>query len=166
MIIILEGPDGAGKTTLADQLLNSLQYGVRIHHHGSYLSCTPNEIQNAYFRSIYDASPTIIMDRSWLSEPIYADVVRKSPSRLSSNHVRELELAASARGVLVVNCRPPLSTCIKKEDEYVDTNQLKLIYNMYESLPTLLPVINYNWQQRGSYDELSEHLHRIRTGFR
>lgn len=76
-LIILEGPDGSGKTTLAE-------YFVR-EHNAYYIHCTYEKDMDmfAYFTDklneaigYLEAGHLVIIDRLWMSEEVYAKVFR------------------------------------------------------------------------------------------
>jgi len=172
MIIILEGPDGAGKTTLAETLRQKLQGNKLVHivKHGPYRDLTSEHLCKIYFRGMTPAlthDDIVIMDRSWLSEPIYGNAYRDGLNRIDTPRKRMLERVALSRGAVVINCLPDFETCLKTfksriNDEYLDTpTQLQDVYGDYEllDLHTALPVIHYNYQE-DSVDELLAHLSR------
>jgi hypothetical protein len=94
-----------------------------------------------------------LIDRSWLSEPIYASVYRpQEGSRIDSAQRRALERQAGH--AVVVACLPKLQTCLdnfnaRGDEEYLDDDQqLIQVYTRYSSLDkqTHLPVIWYDYQ--------------------
>lgn len=103
-IIVLEGPDGAGKTTLARALQEYL--GARYIHltyrwkdkmhlyHGAAIRLCAHLAQNQ----------PVILDRWWPSEIIYADAYRGG-SKFAKYHLL-LEHIASNLGVVYVFCLP------------------------------------------------------------
>ena len=157
MIIILEGPDGAGKSTLAKALYNvlSLEDDTTIVHHGPYRGVEGDELAKMYFGSMLPAisyNKHVILDRSWYSEPIYADVYRKTESRISVAARRMLERCALSKGAVVIYCRPPSEKCHEafgQRDEYLDSNaQLKEVIDKYEQWTTefdAIPCIEYDY---------------------
>lgn len=170
MIIILEGPDGAGKTTLAETLRHRLQQDKMTHviKHGPYKGLVAEELCKIYFRSMSQAltyDDHVIMDRSWLSEPIYGNAYRDGMCRVDMPRRRMLERVALSRGAVIVHCQPSFELCLqtfnsRRDDEYLDTSaQLRRVYDEYESLKlhTSLPVIHYDYQ----YDEVEALLVKI-----
>jgi len=165
MILILEGPDGAGKSTLVKQLTQ--HFGddmVHTVHHGPYPNLVPEMLCKTYFRSMTPAltfNDTVIMDRSWLSEPIYGAVYRDGENRVDLPRRRMLERVALSRGGVVIHCQPHFDICAKafiarKGDEYLDNlEQLRQVYNEYETLGirTELPVVQYDYEM-DSFDDL------------
>lgn len=151
--VILDGPDCAGKTMAATTALRDLE-ATRFHH-GPYLGET--KIAHYYASSLtyqMRMEENVIMDRSWLSEPIYGGVMRGGNNRISVAHRRMLErLAWSTRSVTVI-ALPPWDTihgCYmkRKADEYLNQiEKLEAVYNKFQSamLDYDLPTMVYNWE--------------------
>lgn len=151
-LIILEGPDGGGKSTLAAALAD--EFKARVIHHGPYLG--ERRIAHHYLRSVYRAlygNQTIIMDRSWVSEPIYGAAMRGGANRISVHERRILERLALRADAVVLNVRPTFATCEKvwrsrRGEEYVNRAEtLKAVYAGYFNLDkneSALPIIRYN----------------------
>jgi thymidylate kinase len=173
MILILEGPDGAGKTTLAEALRHRFQDKGMVHivKHGPYTGVEPEHLCRIYFRSMSPAltfDDVVIMDRSWLSEPIYGEVYRNGANRIDVERKRMLERVALSRGAVVIHCQPDFETCVEAfekriGEEYLDDiSQLEAVYNEYESigLTTSLPTIHYDYTQ-DSIDWLLDKISRV-----
>lgn len=168
MIIILEGPDGAGKTTLAQQLAKSLDDSASLVtsiHHGPYPNLSGQELSKVLFRSMAPAliaGSHVVMDRCWLSEPIYARA-KVRPNRTSKAHQRMLERCAMAGDAVIVLCLPPYEVCHRAwssgREEYVTKEaSFKEVYNDYVALrddpsQTDLSVLVYDYTQ-DNYDDL------------
>ena len=79
MIYIIEGPDGAGKTTLVEQIRKS-NYNAVVKHFGA--PQTPEEADNYYkvyakaINDMHSDSEVLIFDRSWYSDMVYGPVMR------------------------------------------------------------------------------------------
>jgi len=163
MFIMLEGPDGAGKTTLANSL-QLLLPGATYTHHGPAAGLTPNELSGSYMASMKPAfMGDLILDRGWLSEPIYSRVYRKTDSRVSSAHQRMLERAALALNMKLVICLPPFADCamvFKGRDELLeDISQLRDVYQGYTvDLMTSLPAAKYDYTAGETAAELLSRL--------
>lgn len=74
-LIVIEGPDGAGKTTLAEMIVNKT-HGVYLH--GTYTE-DPYQHHLGLLKAAVtalDAGETVVMDRHWISECIYGQVMR------------------------------------------------------------------------------------------
>jgi len=160
VIIILEGPDGGGKTTLSERLRQALSKDrmATVVKHGPYIGMSAEDLCKTYFRSMSQAltyDDHVILDRSWLSEPIYGSVYRDGLNRVDKARWRMLERVALTRGAVVVHCQPDLSLCVdtfkqRKGIEYLDnTEQLGAVYEAYETLPqhTCLPVVHYDYEK-------------------
>jgi thymidylate kinase len=170
MILLLEGPDGAGKTTLSEKLRQHFSDNKMVHivKHGPYKDVSPEHLCRIYFRGMSPAltfDDHVIMDRSWISEPIYGNVYRGGANRIDLPRRRMLERAALSRGGIVIHCQPTFEACAKAfesrpEEEYLDNvKQLKEVYDEYEALPLLtsLPVVHYDYE-RDTIDELLERI--------
>jgi len=168
MIIILEGPDGGGKTTLAERLRQVLgrEKLANVVKHGPYIGMSSEDLCKTFFRSMSQAltyDDHVILDRSWLSEPIYGEVYRNGESRVDMQRRRMLERVALTRGAVVIHCQPEFALCVdtfnsRKDIEYLDTTeQLGRVYDAYESLPmrTCLPIVHYDYE-KDTVEELLE----------
>tara|TARA_R100001082_G_C4366172_1_gene162072 strand:+ start:7968 stop:8966 length:999 start_codon:yes stop_codon:yes gene_type:complete len=102
MIIILEGPDGAGKTTLAKELVRQTK-GIYLHLSYRW----PQQIflyHTAAIRYAARQERPVIIDRWWPSEAIYATSYRgQSPWPLQG---RMADRVARKHGALYIYCLP------------------------------------------------------------
>lgn len=105
MIIILEGPDGAGKTTLANQLHLLLPYSWRLHR--GPLRRDPFDEYEADLET-WDGYTPIICDRWHLGELIYGPILRGA-SQLDKVARWHIEAFLLARGALQVIITAPLA---------------------------------------------------------
>ena len=109
-MIILEGPDGSGKTTVIERLgyerraFKALRGGVGESERGNWGAQDPAPI--AYARQILAAHPRVAFDRFHLSETIYGPILRQG-SGISDEEVVVLERLLKARGVTTILCLPP-----------------------------------------------------------
>ena len=156
-VLIVEGPDGAGKTSLIQRLATEFALNdgrsPLIEHHGPYLG--EENIGWHYFRSmkraIGPAQQRVIMDRSWLSEPIYAEHYRATESRIKPAELQQLERAGLTGGAVVIRCDPGWGQCrlnwaARKGEEYVKTvDKMEAIYDRYLSLNTAHPFPQITW---------------------
>jgi thymidylate kinase len=137
--IVLEGPDGAGKTTLAKSLVETRGYAY--HHEG----LPPAENMLIYyarqFQVVIDAHERpVIFDRLHLGELVYGEIIRGHNRVGGIRGLRLLELLLQARGAVTILCLPPEKVCIenwfaRKGQEYVQNRDIfSAIYANYKAL--------------------------------
>lgn len=135
-LVILEGPDGSGKSLLALKLKET--FNATIIHHGPYPGQT--HIAPHYAESIYRAlrkEQLVVMDRSWLSEPVYAQAMKRGAPRVSQAQASMLDRLALTVKAVVIYCLPPLKTVIanhkrKTEDMVKGSAVLTQVYHTYK----------------------------------
>lgn len=112
MIVILEGPDGAGKTTLANELVkrysdaeSSALYLHSRHHKNQWLY----DVALAR-RAItaHSCGRTVIVDRCWIGDNIYGRIYRNG----GGTWVRQLDALFRRYGAVYVFCLPARETVI------------------------------------------------------
>lgn len=115
MPIIIEGPDGAGKSTLAKSLADRLDMNI--------LKMTANGGQSAREYEQKLACDGIIIDRCWVSEQVYADLFGRDP-RIEADEAEALTEFCELAGIPIIVLLPPLHVVIKRlnerGDEYAD----------------------------------------------
>lgn len=115
MPIIIEGPDGAGKSTLAKSLAGALDMNI--------LKMTANGGQSVpgYVQKL--KCDGVIIDRCWVSERIYSDLFGREP-RIGDVDAESLTELCGLAGVPIVVLLPPLHIVIgrlnERGDEYAD----------------------------------------------
>lgn len=157
IVTILEGPDGAGKTTLGERLLSRVRRdGLRADavNHGPYAG--EERIFNHYAESLVDMCDVghRLLDRSWIAEPIYGRAFRGGANRISVGQRRMLERLAFGHQAVIVLALPPFASCARnflsrKGEEYLETvNQLRQVYDAYVGVSTYtsLPVALYDYE--------------------
>lgn len=115
----------------------------------------------------------LILDRAWLSEPIYGNAFRGGLDRIGVVRRRMLERFAMSLRAVVVLAAPRLDLCAqawsnRKEVEMLKTHQqLRDVYNGYAQLLeknqqlTELPVIHYDYERHDVKYVLAE-IKRVR----
>ncbi len=163
-LYILEGPDGAGKTTLAQQLADKL--AARYVHFGPLRELNGPQVACEYVSQMMPALEGIadvIFDRSWLSERPYGTAFRAGEDRLGDATRRMLERLAWRCGAVVIKCQPDWEVVKRNwlsrpDDEMLDTPaQLRQVYDLYLEEPTSLPYLLYDYTA-GMLTELREAL--------
>lgn len=171
-LIILEGPDGSGKTTLADKLLSLAQrrgLSVDYRNHGPYLDATQiagfylASVESALHHQMVEDNAVTVMDRSWLSEPIYGRAVRGTAGRISHQDQVYLEAKSSCAAAVVVFCLPSAEVCLdawrkRRDVEYVDDeSQMRAVHRGYVAAFDnffRLPKALYDWTKEPGAETL------------
>ncbi len=107
MIVILEGVDGGGKTTLADELRLSL--GLSYVHVSN--PEPGDDVFQHHFQPIKGVKDDTIVDRLHWSDDVYGAVLRGGPG-LSDQEFGFLDGYLASRGAITVLCAPPLETVL------------------------------------------------------
>lgn len=155
-LIILEGPDGGGKSTLAKSL--AADHDAMVVHCGPFKQVAAGNLARLYVEAMMPAVlgyQTVIMDRCWLSEEPYGLAYRNGADRLGPDARRMLERLALRCSVAVLNCLPDFEDVEKsfigrKGGEYLDNlDQLRMVYEWYSDLKnhTCLPVTPANYKK-------------------
>lgn len=149
-VVILEGPDGAGKTYLAHRL--AAHYGACIKHAGVFPG-VHGHLPRLYLELLLPALlgyQPVVLDRSWLSESIYGKVCRGGSDRIGVVAQRMLERVALSCGAVVVRCLPPVEVCLEDAggvEQYPHPEQLRDVHQLYLKLSTHLPMVTYDRTQ-------------------
>jgi thymidylate kinase len=142
-VIVLEGCDGAGKTTVADALVSV--YGYTSIHCGR----TPDDTDLVgRYREILARSGRLVLDRSFLSELVYGPLYH-GRSRLSITDATNLALAVAERdGVLVHLTGQPekIATRLQSRDGWSPSlseirELLDSYANIFAALAGVAPII-------------------------
>lgn len=146
-VLIFEGPDGGGKTTLARVTRDALGDAV-LTHHGPYPDVTDHDaLAEIYALSMLpalDDRHDVILDRCWLSEIPYGLAFRGGADRLTWRGRRYLETAAAQCDARVYLCLPSWNRVAdnyqaRKGEEYLETlAQLRRVYRWYEDAAGIL----------------------------
>lgn len=99
--VVLEGCDGVGKSTLAQQLAS--RHGFAVVHSGR----TPDGIDlTERYREILARPGRLVLDRSFVSELVYGPL-RHGGSRLTSADAGDLAVAVAHRDGVLVHLTAP-----------------------------------------------------------
>jgi thymidylate kinase len=150
-IIIFEGPDGCGKTTLAKAVAKRLTtkrennhtpswMDAVYRHHGPYPMITHgSDLVNIYAGSMAPALRDynhVVLDRCWVSEMPYGLAYRNGADRLGIFRRDYLEQESCGRETYL--CLPPYDVALKnfqatKGEQYLETvDQFRQVYEWYK----------------------------------
>lgn len=153
MIIIIEGPDGAGKTTLANQLSRQTKYDI-VHRSQPKTDDEKKHMMSEYV-AVIKSSKNIILDRCWYSEMVYGPIMRDA-SVISYPEMYELEKLLAKAGAIVIYATAPKAAlwqrCQKRGEDYITSHTTFCqICDAYEQLmttvPHYIPVLKYEYKE-------------------
>lgn len=168
-IVVIEGPDGAGKTTLAGLIARELRYEVR--HEGPPPPDRP-PLQH-YLERLYDAALSlavcrgIVLDRFALGERVYGPILR-GDDRLGAEGWRVVRRELDGARAYRILCLPPLRTCLDVWHsrviaglEYIRNEKLIVeTYKAWEGFIDEPGQVVFDWTRH----EADTLLHKIRSG--
>jgi uracil-DNA glycosylase len=172
-VIILEGPDGGGKTTLANHLHDRYGYQVR----KTNQPAAGEDLFHSYTSSLLEAlrcwRPTVF-DRHYLGECVYGPIMR-GEDRLGEMGRTLIERLCAARGVPVVLVMPTWKQLIenwkaKKGADYLkNQDQLNRVHNTYmDQLDRVRDrsfFVMHRYDMEPSLNDLYTPLRRLPPGF-
>lgn len=153
-MIIIEGPDNSGKTTLGNRL--SKRLNVPLQHSGGpakgkdeILMRTDNILRERNSICIRDRIPII-------SEYVYANALGRPSFFTDENIMHYLNLLIQMHPVIIF-CNPPKEIVLGGNHKFgehdtpehhrkVEENKLT-IYEMYQSVFSMIPHYSYDWTQ-------------------
>lgn len=160
-VIILEGPDGSGKTTLANTL--ATDHGFKVIHSGVPKETNGHDLFNTYLMDLWLAlheDQPVVFDRLYLGELIYGPIMR-GRSLLTDHHQRMLDRVVMAYDIKHVLCLPPRPVAYDnwraKKQDYVDHEtkwgQVFEAYDRCCSTDDRYLVYDYTWPWGHQDDE-------------
>lgn len=152
---IVEGPDGAGKTTLVQHLQRVHTDAVVLHFGAPVDVEAAKNYWKTYAAAItkYAAeNKTVIFDRSWLSDMVYGPIMRGREEMPLEQAEMLNALVIAAGGGVVIYCTASQSTlwrrCKARGEDYIkDAETLSRIAKAYGDIMhnvKYLPVIRYD----------------------
>lgn len=135
-IVVLEGPDGAGKTTLANHLVDT--YGARYVHGRVFNDCWKSHTAMLRLACRWSSEGLVVLDRHWPSEAIYGTTFRGN-SQYSPNE-RSIERVLLKHAALYVMVLPANLSGLKerferlKSERYEDFPEVSEVAKRYADL--------------------------------
>lgn len=153
--VIIEGPDGAGKTSLAQHFCKSL--GFRYHHEGPPPAGV--DLLQHYGGLLANAADPTVFDRFHLGEFVYGPLLR-GKSGLSSSAWTLMNRLVSGSGSHVIVCLPPFTACEQglHEQEHIEVAMVRrTAHDMWRSvaggvLGTIANFHRFDWTAAGDIE--------------
>lgn len=150
MLIVIEGPDGAGKTTLAEQISRQTRYPIQ------HMDRPRTEEDRVKMYDVYmklaKSKKNVILDRSWYSEIVYGTTVRKE-THISFIDMYKLEEAVSKNGGgMIIYCTGPIEELWKRAttrgEDYITEKAIFVdicrAYDELMDIPHTIPVVKHS----------------------
>lgn len=173
MLIIVEGPDGAGKTTFISALSKIIAQcsndNIRHYHAGPPRAHPLFEYEETLYNLRTEYRPltgnTIICDRWHIGEFIYPHIFNRE-SHMTLSVWRHINLFLASRGAVVVHVDATTATLIDRinarGDDLVSPDQTVQAALMYRDVMDVLPSIPYVRYMSG-IDDLSDFIKNLIT---
>jgi hypothetical protein len=141
-ILILEGVDGTGKTTLARKLVDmakELKLAKRVHYmHFGPPEKHPLEEYECAVQHLHPVDDLAIIDRFHLGMPTYGPIYR-GRDELAGPGMRHMLLFLQRHGAVTIRIKRPIEEVMedvrRRGDDYVRTDDLPVIDKAYDSQP-------------------------------
>jgi hypothetical protein len=160
MIVIFEGPDGSGKSALAERFKET---GFHAHHEGPPQRQDLLQYYAELVLNAHDMRQKTVFDRLHLGETIYGPLMRGRDLIGGAMGVTIFNRLLSAVGADVIICLPRYETCLShwsSRSEYVISEEIfKRVYRGYENLRE--NYFCYDWETM-SIASVYSHLARFR----
>lgn len=163
-VIVLEGPDGGGKTTLARAIAHELGYAVR--HEGPppvdreelfeyYVGRLTGHLASTFME------PGLVLDRFALGERVYGAILRDH-DRLGPRGWRRVRDVLDTTGALRVLCLPPRDVCLKawaagriaKGELFAEEGTFHRTYTAWLELRGDSGQVVHDWTREGAQETL------------
>jgi thymidylate kinase len=142
-VIVLEGCDGTGKTTMA----------TRLAQHYGYTAVRCGRIDDAAdlagrYRAVFSQPGLLALDRSFVSEVVYG-TLRGGQCRLTPRQAADLAFALADRGGLLVHLTAPadvLAVRLRARDGYAPpldriSAVIKAYRDVFDGLAGAVPIV-------------------------
>ena len=160
MMLLLEGPDGAGKGVLAERLC--ARFGAEYVHVSS--PKPGDDVFEHHFAPIRGLKSPAVVDRLHVSDDAYGHVLRGGPG-LTDQEFGFIDGFLSERSTVMILCQPALATVLSnvrkaagKENHEPETAEAVWREFRTRRFRTKLPFLTYNYQTDYSADKLINRL--------
>lgn len=157
-IVILEGPDGGGKSWLATQLHDV--YGYRIVKTGP--PALDGDVTAAYLAALHEALQRpgrVVFDRLHTGESIYGPLLR-GVDRMGADGLMRIELVINFTGVKLIIVCPPWEALVAgwraKNDLLKTEDALRQVHDAYLGHAARLGITPYDWTAADAEERLKE----------
>lgn len=139
MIIILEGENKCGKTTLAQHIVDTFNF--------DYIKCSQpkGDPYIQYMEILKNIKGNTVIDRFHIGESVYGPIYR-SKGALSEEQIRNIELKALALNAVLIYCHDNASNIAERfnreKEEFASNDKIAVALKIYEEQieKTILPV--------------------------
>lgn len=141
MLIIVEGPDGAGKTSFVETLNHELDlrgdHRDRALHHARPPKQHPLDEYVTPLLNFRPGQDVALCDRWHWGEVVYPYVLGRS-THMTSGVLRYIELFLRSRGAMIVHMNPPVQTLNQRVrargDDFIHVDLLPRLHQEYQRL--------------------------------
>lgn len=153
-IIVLEGADGTGKTTLARALCERYD-GVYVHNR-YHKNVWPFFVASLRWAARISHERLVVIDRHWPSECVYAKVYRGGTTLGGS--VRALHRAFLRFGAVYVVCAPPVEVVVENHRRLKGERT-----EMYDDVSRVAQAYVELWRGTGSWTTGGDYIQQLST---
>jgi len=162
MLIIIEGPDKSGKTTLAKKIEE------RFHYQYAHFSAPGNDPASEYASFFEGISYPTVCDRSYFGERVYGPLLRGA-SKISDLQYAVIERICRLKGAIFIYASTPLKVCQARLNDNLANEKISLKDNQraWVRFKTLIhscnlwPLLFYDATKETALADLLLHLERL-----
>lgn len=133
-LIMLDGVDGAGKTTFANELRDAWNGPSRILHRSQFTGNPMDEYENSLLDYYPASDELVILDRWFLSELVYGTVLRDR-SKLTIRDTVHIDKFLASRGALNIVMTAPtdvlLNRLTARGEDYLPMDKVFQVNKMF-----------------------------------
>lgn len=157
MLIVLEGVDKAGKSTLASKLQE--KSGWPIVHFGR-----PGPDPALEYISFLKQNQDVICDRFFIGELVYGPLLRGKQS-MSPLQITTIQRVCRTIGIVVVHVNPPYEIIEARMrrlgDKMVTNSQNRKAYTMFQAVMSQIKMPCFQWNGSGDIDEIVNDIGKL-----